>query len=307
MGLGRLTHYNLARVGNQAVTLIVIVLCCWMFRDVTVAVIAYVAGSTLGALFLIISLMRLRLASRLAFSWRMITACYRYGVKYYFGKLATLVDVQMGVIVIAMVGTTDQAGLFAAALGLVSRLWILPETLNVVLLPRVMSGQSALADLVVRSARMAMIVTFLAGCLLAALSKPIVAILLSPAFLPAVTPLLILLPGVVMGCQARVLISYFNGTGRPEFTSFTLVVGLVFNVTLIILLLPRWGLAGAATATSVAYIIEAILAIFLFIRLTRCSRWSFLPRMADYQTAWNLIRRRGRPEVDSVELGETSK
>lgn len=293
MGLGRITHYNIARIGNQAITLIFLLGACWVIPNVTVAVIAYVLGSLLAGIFLLLVLMHGGLQSRIAISWRSITACYRYGIKYYFGKLATLVDIQMGVIVIAMVGTTEQAGLFSAALGLASRLWILPETLNIVLLSRVLTEQTALVGLITRSCRVALILTAAAACLLAILSKPIVAIILSPAFLPAVLPLLIMLPGVLMGCITRVLISYFNGVGRPEYNSITLLIGLAINVTMMIVLLPRWGLLGAATAASVAYITEAILAMLLFTKLTGQSWRGFLPRYDDIHAIMILIRQKG--------------
>ncbi len=307
MGLGRLKAYNLARIGNQTVTLLFILVACGITRSVTLAVVAYAFGSLLAGAGLVLALAQERLVSRITFSWRTTYACYRYGIKYYFGKLATLVDVQMGVIVIAMAGTTEQAGLFAAAMGLASRLWILPETLNIVLLPRVLTEQSALIDLVIRCCRVAVIVVAVAALLLAVLAKPIVAILLSPAFLPAVVPLLILLPGVVLGCVAKVLISYFNGTGRPELTSITLFVGVAFNVTMVIVLLPRWGLLGVAVATSAAYVIEATLAVVLFRRLTKCSWRAFLPQAADYQTIRSLLRRGARTQADADRVGETSR
>lgn len=305
MGLGRLTAYNLARLGNQALTLVLIVTVCWITRSATHAIGAYVAGSLLAGLALVVCLARDGVLRRITVSWSMISACYRYGIKYYFGKLATLIDVQIGVIVIAMVGTTEQAGLFSASLGLASRLWILPETLNIVLLPRVLNQQSALADLVVRSCRVAIMVVAVAACLLAVFSKPIVAVLLSPAFLPAVVPLLVLLPGVVMACVTKVLISYFNGMGRPEFTSITLVVGLAFNVTMVIVLLPRWGLLGAAAATAAAYVVEAVLAAMLFLKLTGFSWRVFLPQAEDFRTIRTQLRRGGSAKTQPGHPGET--
>ncbi len=304
MGLGRLTLYNVALVGRQAVTLLVFIVCCWIAPDVTIAVIAYIIGSLAAGLFLVLSLARLRLASKLTVSWHMVAACYKYGAKYYFGKLATMVDVQMGVIVIAMVGTTEEVGLFAAVLGLASRLWILPETLNVVLVPRVLAGQTALVGLVVRSCRVAVIATMAAACLLAVFARPIVIILLSPAFLPAVSPLLILLPGVVARCITKVLISYFIGTGRPESSSVTLAVGLAISVGLLLVLLPTWGLVGAAIAISTAHMVEAMLAMLLFTRQTGCSWWEFRPRVDDCRRVWSRIRAATGSKTESDKLGD---
>lgn len=307
MGLGRLVYYNVARIANQGLTLLFLFAGCWFIRDPSVAVAAYVGGSLIAGLFLVGVLARQRPRPRLTFSWSALSDCYKYGIKYYFGKLATLVDAQVGVMVFAMMGSTEQVGLFAAALGLASRLFILPETLNIVLLPRVLVEQTALVGLVLKSCRTALIPSIVAAGVLAAVSKPLIAILLSPAFLPAVTPLLILLPGVVLGCVTRVLVSYFNGTGKPEYTSATLLVGVTLNITLMILLLPRWGIAGVATAASVAYAVEAGLAAILFTRLTGTSLTQLAPGPEDLRTIITLVRSRIVPRRKAAGDQETHR
>ena len=292
MGMGRLTAYNLARIGNQGVVLLVVLIACSTTRSVSVAVLGYVSGSVFGAVFLMGALAQTRPLPRIRVSWRSLTACYKYGIRYYFGKLATLADVQMGVIVITLVGTTPEVGLFATAMGLVTKLWILPEALNIVLLSRVLQDQSAAGEMVLRSCRMATITAFGGGLVVAIFAKPIVAVMFSSAFLPIVFPLLVLLPGVVAGCTFKVLVSYFNGTGVPEYSSLTLFVGLATNIGLVLVLLPRWDLLGAAVAASAAYTVEAILAAYLFVRLTGYSWRSFIPCKDDLRVILSLIRRR---------------
>lgn len=307
MGLGRLTHYNLARIGSQGVTFLFLLGGCWLYPNSAVAVAAYGVGALAAGSSLVAALARGRMATGITISWATIAACYKYGIKYYFGKLATLTNVQLGVIVISLIGTVENVGLFSAAIGLVSRLSIVPETLNIVLLPRVLRRQAAAADLVVRCCRVAMIVTAAMAILLAVLSKPVVALLLSPAFLPAVGPLLLLLPSALMRCFSHVLISYFNGVGRPEYNSVTLLTGLAVNVVLMLLLLPRWGLLGAATATTLAYFTQAWLAILLFRRSTRTAWREFLPRAGDIKTILSLARQRGGSQPRDDGSGEVSE
>jgi len=299
MGLGRLRAYNTARILNRAVALVVLLVVCGLSPSSGSAVFGYACGALLPAVGLAAVLYRRAEPPRVVFAWQNVRECYRYGLRYYFGKLASLFDVHVGVMILGFIGTTEQTGLFSAALGLGTQLWILPETLNIVLLPRVLRGQAATAQLVERSCRMGLIAMIAGAVLLALLSRPIVAILLSPKFLPAVPVLLILLPGMVMGAVTRILISYFNGMGRPEFSSATLVTGLVLNTGLMLALLPRFGSIGAALATATACTVEALLAAFLYARVSGHGMRTLVPGTADVEALVTLAKNqwpaRGRP------------
>jgi len=59
---------------------------------------------------------------------------------------------------------------------------------------------------------------------------------------------------------------YFFTLGRPKVHLYTSLATLLLNVLLNFLLIPRWGIFGAATASSVSYLAYGIfyLALFLY-------------------------------------------
>ncbi|MDZ7782930.1 MAG: polysaccharide biosynthesis C-terminal domain-containing protein [Halioglobus sp.] len=82
---------------------------------------------------------------------------------------------------------------------------------------------------------------------------PLITLIFGDAFKEAYVPLLVLLPGIVMASGARVLANDIAARGRPELNMYTSVVVVTVNVLGNMLLIPLYGLAGAAIATSIAY------------------------------------------------------
>jgi O-antigen/teichoic acid export membrane protein len=65
--------------------------------------------------------------------------------------------------------------------------------------------------------------------------------------------LVLLLPGFVALALQSLLGQYFASRGFPNFVSFYWLIGLIVNVTLNLLLVPRFGLLAAAASSSVGY------------------------------------------------------
>lgn len=108
-----------------------------------------------------------------------------------------------------------------------------------------------------------------------ALARPLVILLFGPAFLPAVTPMMILLPGTMLYLLARVVIQFLGSRGLPEVSCGALLVACAINATLCWLLIPGLGIHGAAVASCASHV--ALLAMLLCVmvikfkvRILRC-------------------------------------
>jgi O-antigen/teichoic acid export membrane protein len=91
-----------------------------------------------------------------------------------------------------------------------------------------------------------------------AFSVPLVHILLSAKFLPAVPLLWILAPGVVIYGASQILMAYFRGIKRPGICSFVIWVGLIANALALAILYPRIGLSAAAWATTIGFACRSV-------------------------------------------------
>lgn len=216
-----------------------------------------------------------------------------FGLRFFIGKLGSLANMQIGTIILAMFATKAEIGLFAVAMTLVDRITIIPNSLVVVLLPRVAGDdRDGRSELIARCERISLI---LCGALLAvicALAYLIVPILFSARFLPAVPLIWILAPGVLIRCATKVIPAYLVGVGKPGQTSIAVGIGLVVNLILLYLLLPAIGLAGAALATAASHLTISVYFDWVFrkhSKLTRRKIWRF--HRQDWSDIIHLFKR----------------
>jgi O-antigen/teichoic acid export membrane protein len=85
-----------------------------------------------------------------------------------------------------------------------------------------------------------------------------------------VLPLILLLPGIVAWGAGRILSQFISyNAGRPSLTSGAAAMGFAVNLLANIYAMPRWGLAGAAAASSVSYLATMAFVGITFMRLGR--------------------------------------
>lgn len=77
-----------------------------------------------------------------------------------------------------------------------------------------------------------------------------------------------LLPGVVLGACSMVLANDMAARGRPDLNLATTWISVSINVIGNIILIPRFGIEGAAAATSFAYVINMMMRLTMHSHFT---------------------------------------
>jgi Na+-driven multidrug efflux pump len=73
-----------------------------------------------------------------------------------------------------------------------------------------------------------------------------------------------------------VLTSDLAGRGRPEVGAWFSLIVVSINLPLDLLLIPHWGIVGAALASSVAYVTAGAAVLYLFSKASGLSVWRIL-------------------------------
>jgi stage V sporulation protein B len=94
-------------------------------------------------------------------------------------------------------------------------------------------------------------------------SKDIILLLLKHDFLPATNPLTILILGMIFFGAWGSVGSTFSGVGRPDITWKICAINLIVALILDLLLIPIFGISGAAIGTAGSLLSEVILSIML--------------------------------------------
>ena len=197
----------------------------------------------------------------------------RYGLKYHAARIGGSVDARIGVLLLGMLATRSEVGLFAVASGLMMRFVMISYSVASPLIPRAARDEGGRPDLFAFCARITTWVTGAALVVLLAFSAPVVRILLSAEFLPIVPLIGIIAPGILVYAGSNVLTSYFRVMNRPGLCSWAAVAGLGANLVMVPLLYPALGLAAAAWGMTAGLFVRSVVLSVAYCRATRARPW----------------------------------
>ncbi|MGM0398727.1 MAG: polysaccharide biosynthesis C-terminal domain-containing protein [Halobacteriota archaeon] len=152
----------------------------------------------------------------------------------------------------------ETTGFYKAALALAEYLWFVPIAFQTILLHTSSSLWSddrlgTITSIASRITRYTTLLVVLMAVGVAVLADRFVVLYYGSEFIVSVTPLLLLLPGTIGFAIARPLQSISQGSGRLTVLIMAVSVAAGANVVLNALLIPRYGMNGAAVATSIGY------------------------------------------------------
>lgn len=151
-----------------------------------------------------------------------------------------------------------QNGYYKAALNLAEFVWFVPKIVQTALLHSTSELWSegrheAITDISSKVTRYSLLFTMLLVIGLGILAEPTIAVYYGAEFEPAVLPLLILLPGAMGFAVARPILAIGQGKGAFRYLIYATGCASLVNLLLNLALIPRFGIAGAAVATSIGY------------------------------------------------------
>ncbi len=114
------------------------------------------------------------------------------------------------------------------------------------------------------SARFVLWSTLVGALVMAASAGLMLPLVFGPAFRGSVAPLLWLLPGVTFFSLTMVLAGHIGGIGKPYLNLIVATFSLIVVVPATLLLVPRFGIAGAAVANGTSYAVSAIATVAIF-------------------------------------------
>jgi O-antigen/teichoic acid export membrane protein len=191
---------------------------------------------------------------------------YGYGMSFLAGNLMVTTVFRIDVFLVnGMLGPAP-LGIYSVAVAFAELVLLVPNAIGTVLFAHLpaMDEQDQIG-LLARSSRMTVLISLVVGLGVAAISYPLVVVLMGARFAGAVVPLCALVPGLIAMSANYVFANYFGAHGRPLVTAGCFLVGSVLNIAANLALIPALGILGAAIASTIAY--AAITATFyLFLR-----------------------------------------
>src|SRR5207302_6811914 len=174
-------------------------------------------------------------------------------------------------------------GQVSVSSSLAEYLWYIPSILSNVLFARVAADSGPTAVQSICRACRAMVVLLVPVMLtLLIVGRRLVPLIYGQPFALAGQVLVLLLPGMTALALYLVVDSYFAGIGFPPISIYAVAGALIAKIGLNWLVVPTYGVLGAAGMTSIAYCGLLFVKLVAFKRRTHVGlRDLLLPRVAD--------------------------
>ena len=213
--------------------------------------------------------MRVHRTSPLRFGWNrdLARGMLTFGGKSYLQTLASTLHFRVDQYMIAMFLDPTQVGLYAVAVNLTNLLLKIPDASGTVLYPRLAAAGEkdahAQTSAVCRHTLFIMLVVGTAYVVGGGLA---IRFLYGKAYVGAIRPMLLMLPGIIMVSLYLLLTRNFTSRNRQQVNIVAAAAALAINVGLNCFFIPRWGISGAAISTAVSYSVAALILLVMFVR-----------------------------------------
>lgn len=195
-----------------------------------------------------------RMLPRPNWSWAVLKPILAFSMLGHLSNLINLVNYRFDVWVVDQHHGVAQLGLYAVAVGLGQLLFNVPDPFSRVVQPFLFGQRTdAMLARFKAVARLNFTVLVLLALGMAATAPWIVPLLFGAEFAPSVAPLRLLLPGIVLSGAAKLLAQLVIQGGLQHFNLMATAIAAVVTVVLDLVLIPTWGIHGAAVASTVAY------------------------------------------------------
>jgi O-antigen/teichoic acid export membrane protein len=268
LGRGQVGLYNGARLLRRAVLLLLIgatAAIAQMSLDAAIVINLIALMISVGAILFAAS--RQDLLS-LRPSGEVLSEQVSFGLRSVLGSIAERLQFRADAFLVNFYLGVFWVGIYSVSSGLAETLWYVPNALGVVMFSRAVDPTADAARVAAIMARTTLALTALLAVPIFIFAPWLVDTVYGPRFVEAGHALRAMLPGIVVYSVVAILSRYVVGRGNPGLGTAVLLAGLAVNVALNVFLIPRFGIMGAAMASSVSYFITAAFIITAFRQLS---------------------------------------
>lgn len=189
-------------------------------------------------------------------------------------NVLVVLNYNVDLILVRVLSTATETGIFAVALGLATYLWVGADAIKEVLVSRVVKSNDLHA--IVRPLHAALGLTVIGSSLVALFGQPLINLFYGAEFSEAYAPAIILGVGAIAMVWFKVLGVAVLSYGYRGFYFVALFLAVCVNTVLALWLIPPYGAVGAAWAAASSYSCTGLLFLAYFSRKFRIPIWRML-------------------------------
>jgi len=265
LGVQDIRGYNGIEIVNKSFPLVLVGLLV-LVRFVTVASLLSTSVIVMTASCVWIA-RRIRTSCpvRVHLSAAVFLSSIQYAIKAYLAGTFCFLVLRADLFMVQHILGPEQAGYYSVASTMADYISAIAAVIGAILFPKL----SALNDIRTKlnlTTKAAIGTTVILFPLLAAASlfaRSAVRLFLGSAFLPAVLPFVLLLPGMLFLGIHTVIVQFLNSLGYPKIIVFIWGACTFLNIALNLWAIPHYGIAGASVVSSFSYFLAFLLVVWV--------------------------------------------
>lgn len=293
LGLNRLKLWNIVRLQLPILWLMVFVV-GYIQGTLTASFAArgYLVVSFLhGITWMIVMVVVVKGSYRPSSHW--IAPLFRYGLPSALGSAPRQLNLRGDQLLMAALMPAEMLGLYVVAVAWSGLLQPMTSAFAQTVFPSLASSHiKADQKAVLRhTLRLSILISVLFGAMMLAVTPLVIPLVYGQDFSQSIYAALILVIASVVAGVNNVLEDAFRGLGIPKWPMTAEIIGLCCTVLLLLVLLPRYQLMGAAVASLISYAaVFVVLAVFLRLWTSESLRHYLLPDQNDLHVALDRFR-----------------
>ncbi len=180
----------------------------------------------------------------------------KYGILAQTGVILNFFNLRLDFYIVNYFKGAKELGLYSIATAVGESLHLVPYSIGRIWFPQVSENKMGKKQKTFELLFITFIISFILGVVLAITGKFLLIFIFGKKFEDSYIPLLLLIPGIISLGLSSVTSSYFHGIGKPYLGTIMSITSVLFTIILDFLLIPEYGIKGAAIASSIAYTIS---------------------------------------------------
>jgi len=271
LGLQKIKKYNITSILQSGLFLIfVAVFLSVMQFGVTVTILSQILSYIIGIVFLLFLVTKETKGVDFKINIKYLKESLIYGLKIHLSGIFDFLHSRIDLFLINFFINPFSAGIYFASVRLAEGVSLFSISTGTVLFPKVASEKDPreLKEFTPMVCRNVLFFSALIIICLFLLSGWLITFLYSNDYLGAVAPFRILLLGIFTLSGWHILANDLSARGRPMLNTYAIGISVLLNIILNLFWIPKWGISGAALATTVSYAIMLLITVIFYVKVS---------------------------------------
>ena len=207
---------------------------------------------------------------KIKFNKNVIISLLKHGILFGFAFILMKLVFKIDLYLIKFLLGSKDAGVYATGVSVVEKIWLFGGATGIITFAETANNATKLN--IIKNIKFTFILTLIGGVILFFVSDIFINIFFGERFIDSSFVIKLLLPGIIVFSIFKVLNGYYSGIGKIKIIILSLFPILILNILLNLLLIPKYGINGAAISSSISYITGVIILLIVFFKTKKPSQ-----------------------------------